>query len=333
MPVEARFSAPVQTEPGAHPASCTMSTGFFPGGKELPVRVANPSTSSSAVVKKRIELYLCSPYGPYSLYIASVPVQYSYTSTPSVGRTACTEPQCLYSTAIPLLPLWAVRPETEPQCLYSTAIPLLPLWAVRPVQSLSACTEPQCLYSTAIPLLPLWAVPPVQSLSACTVQLYLYSPYGPYNLYSLSACTTVHFTFFYPQNNWEPALLFIHSAFKFHNIFLNKNNLFLTSQVLFVYLHNRNISDTKVWLSRFIVLLFLYFVENSESITDNIQGRVFPEFCQINNRVWTFEAQCLLPVPPHFILKISYIFFTECIFVFHVIHLSSQNRQYFCSQN
>ena len=28
---------------------------------------------------------------------------------------------------------------TEPQCLYSTAIPLLPLWAVRPVQSLSAC--------------------------------------------------------------------------------------------------------------------------------------------------------------------------------------------------
>ena len=30
---------------------------------------------------------------------------------------------------------------TEPQCLYSRAIPLLPLWAVRPVQSLSASTE------------------------------------------------------------------------------------------------------------------------------------------------------------------------------------------------
>jgi hypothetical protein len=43
----------------------------------------------------------------------------SYTSTPPIGRTACTEPQCLYSTAIPLLPLWAV-------------------W---PVQSLSACTR------------------------------------------------------------------------------------------------------------------------------------------------------------------------------------------------
>jgi hypothetical protein len=29
--VEARFSAPVQTGPGAHPASCTMGTGPFPG--------------------------------------------------------------------------------------------------------------------------------------------------------------------------------------------------------------------------------------------------------------------------------------------------------------
>ena len=36
---------------------------------------------------------------------------------------------------------------TEPQCLYSRAIPLLPLWAVRPVQSLSACTVELYLYS------------------------------------------------------------------------------------------------------------------------------------------------------------------------------------------
>ena len=28
----ARFSAPVQTGPGSHPASCTMGTGSFPGG-------------------------------------------------------------------------------------------------------------------------------------------------------------------------------------------------------------------------------------------------------------------------------------------------------------
>jgi hypothetical protein len=36
---------------------------------------------------------------------------------------------------------------TEPQCLYSRAIPLLPLWAVRPLQSLSACTVELYLYS------------------------------------------------------------------------------------------------------------------------------------------------------------------------------------------
>jgi hypothetical protein len=29
--VGARFSAPVQTGPGAHPASCTIGTGYFPG--------------------------------------------------------------------------------------------------------------------------------------------------------------------------------------------------------------------------------------------------------------------------------------------------------------
>jgi hypothetical protein len=31
IPLGARFSAPVQTGPGAHPASCTMGTGSFPG--------------------------------------------------------------------------------------------------------------------------------------------------------------------------------------------------------------------------------------------------------------------------------------------------------------
>jgi len=33
IPVEARFSAPVQTGPGAHPAFCTMGTLSFPGVK------------------------------------------------------------------------------------------------------------------------------------------------------------------------------------------------------------------------------------------------------------------------------------------------------------
>ena len=33
IPVGARFSAPVQTGPGAHPAFCTMGTGSYPGVK------------------------------------------------------------------------------------------------------------------------------------------------------------------------------------------------------------------------------------------------------------------------------------------------------------
>jgi len=111
-----------------------------------------------------VALYLFSPYGPYGLYRDSVLVQYSYTSTPSMGRTACTEPQCLYSTAITLLSLWAVRPVQSVsalQCSYTSTPPM----------GRTACTEPQCLYSSAIPLLPLWAARPVQSLSACTVEL------------------------------------------------------------------------------------------------------------------------------------------------------------------
>jgi len=46
----------------------------FHGGKERPGRDADPSPPSSAVVMKG----------------------YSYTSTPPMGHTACTEPQCLY---------------------------------------------------------------------------------------------------------------------------------------------------------------------------------------------------------------------------------------------
>ena len=71
----ARFSAPVQTGPEAHPASCTMGTGSLPGVKS--------------------------------------------------GRGVTLTPHSL------LVP-WSRK---------GRAIPLLPLWAVRPVQSLTACTR------------------------------------------------------------------------------------------------------------------------------------------------------------------------------------------------
>ena len=44
--VGGRFSAPVQTGPGAHQASCTMGTGSFPGVKR-PGRGAEPPLQSS----------------------------------------------------------------------------------------------------------------------------------------------------------------------------------------------------------------------------------------------------------------------------------------------
>jgi hypothetical protein len=72
---EARFSAPVQTGPGVHPASSTMGTGSFP------------------------------------------------------GVTSC---RVMTLTPHPLLVPWSWK---------GRAIPLLPLWAVRPVQSLNACTR------------------------------------------------------------------------------------------------------------------------------------------------------------------------------------------------
>jgi len=50
----------------------------FPGGKDWPGHDADPSPPSSAVVMK----------------------EESYTSTPPVGHTACTEPQCLHKGAL-----------------------------------------------------------------------------------------------------------------------------------------------------------------------------------------------------------------------------------------
>jgi hypothetical protein len=61
--VEARFSAPVQTGPRAHPASYTMGTGSLPGVKRLGRGIDHPPLSS-AEVKGMVELYLYSTSGP-----------------------------------------------------------------------------------------------------------------------------------------------------------------------------------------------------------------------------------------------------------------------------
>ena len=73
-PQEARFSAPVQSGPGAHTASCTMGTRSFLGVK------SGPGVTLT----------------PHPLLVPLVMEEQSYTSTPPMGRTACTKPQCLY---------------------------------------------------------------------------------------------------------------------------------------------------------------------------------------------------------------------------------------------
>ena len=88
----ARFSAPVQTGPGAHPDSCTMGARSFPGVKSgrgmtlIPHPFLVPWS------------YFYSPCGPYGLYRVSVPVQgctlpfLPYTVV-QVVETLCCKPE------------------------------------------------------------------------------------------------------------------------------------------------------------------------------------------------------------------------------------------------
>ena len=92
-----------------------------------------------------------SALGPTQL-----PVQWVTSLSPGVnsGRVVTLTPHAL------LVP-WSWK---------GRAIPLLPLWSVRPVQSLSACTR---LHFTFI-------------FGHERIELYLYSPYWPYGLYRAS---------------------------------------------------------------------------------------------------------------------------------------------------
>jgi len=236
--VGARYSAPVQTDTRARSASCTMGSETIPGVKSgrgvtlTPQPLLVPRSRKSRVIPL-LPLWAVRPVQCFNA-CTSVHFNFTYTSTPSMDRTACTEPQCLYNGALQLY-LYLYSPygpyglcrASVPVQRYTLHLPIppIPLWTVRPVQSLSACTtvhfnftytstppvdrtastEPQCLYNRVLQL-----------------YLYLYSPYGPYGLsrasvpvqrctlhlpippiplwtvrpvQSLSACTTVHCNF------------------------------------------------------------------------------------------------------------------------------------------
>jgi len=59
------FPHPSRLGPGAHPASCTIGTRFFPGVKRPGCGVDHPPPSSTEV-KERVELYLYSAPGSSS---------------------------------------------------------------------------------------------------------------------------------------------------------------------------------------------------------------------------------------------------------------------------
>ena len=61
----ARFSAPFQTVPGAHPTSYTMGTGSFAVGRAAGAWCWPPIHHLRTEVEQRVELYLYSPCGTF----------------------------------------------------------------------------------------------------------------------------------------------------------------------------------------------------------------------------------------------------------------------------
>ena len=173
--IESRWGRDFHTcpdRPWGPPSLLYNEYRVFSEGKERPGRDADPSPPSSAVVMKGK----------------------SYTSTPPMGRTACTEPQCLYKGSLYLYfynciyisnttgwKVWGSNPdgarfsaiEIDPgaqpaSCTKGTgSFP-----RVKNGQGVTLTPHPLLVpwswKGTAIPLLQQWSVWPVQSLSACT---------------------------------------------------------------------------------------------------------------------------------------------------------------------
>ena len=81
--------------------------------------------------QERVEPYLYSPYGPYSLHRASVPVQ-----------------RCTLPLPIPLLPLWTVQPVKSLSACRTVHFTFT--CTSTPPMYRTACTEPHFLHNVAI---------------------------------------------------------------------------------------------------------------------------------------------------------------------------------------
>ena len=89
IPMTARFSAPVQTGPGAHPASCTMGTRSFPGVK-----------SGRAVSLTPHHLLV-----PWLGKCRAIPLLHIWAIWPVQSLSACTRVHFTLPYLLPLTPL------------------------------------------------------------------------------------------------------------------------------------------------------------------------------------------------------------------------------------
>jgi len=161
----------------------------------------------------------------------TVHFNFTYTSNPSIGRTACAEPQCLYKVALYLYlylytsygPYGLYRASvTVQRCTLPLPIPLLPLWTARPVQNLSACTKVHFTFTyTSTPPMDRTACTEPQCLynGALYLYLYLYSPMGR------TACTEPQ-CFIYDAHlaNYTLYNRFLHNMICCHNILFTQTN-------------------------------------------------------------------------------------------------------------
>ena len=121
---------PVQTSPGTHPASCTMGTGSLPGVKSGQAIMLTPHPLLLPWSRKSRSIHLLPLWTVRPVQSLSactrVHFTFTYTSTPPMDRTACTEPQCLYNGALYLyLYLY------PPYGLYRASVPVQ--WCTLPL--------------------------------------------------------------------------------------------------------------------------------------------------------------------------------------------------------
>jgi hypothetical protein len=127
------FTTQIMSRPALGPTQSPVQ--WIPGlprVKVWPGRDADPHRIQMLLVMKEYSYTSTPPMGRTDC----TEPQYSYTSTPPMDSTACTEPQYSY-TSTPLMGRTAC---TEPQYSYTSTAPM----------DRTACTEPQCLYKCAI---------------------------------------------------------------------------------------------------------------------------------------------------------------------------------------